>query len=87
MEDWIEKYTNVTDILSEYGWFVAPFITGGEFAEIEKVCHKIKYSLISPEDINYSINKVISPVIFHPNFRAFSVYKAISTNHLNKFLI
>jgi hypothetical protein len=85
MEDWIEKYKNVTETLSEYGWFVAPFITGREFMEIEKVCRKIEHSLIPSADINTSINKVISPVIFHPNFRAFSVYKAITTNHLNKF--
>ncbi|QQX76476.1 MULTISPECIES: hypothetical protein [Aequorivita] len=85
MENWSENYSKVTAILSKYGWFISPVLTGGEFIEIEKICEKISNSKIPENEINKEINKVIAPIIFHPNYRAFLVFKAIKLTHLNKF--
>ncbi len=85
MRKWIEQYNRVTDILSKHGWFIVPMMTGGEFAEIENLCKKIDEAIIPKSGINTEINKVITPIIFHPNYRAFTVFKFITLNHLNKY--
>lgn len=85
MQSWFDHYNSTTEILSKYGWFVVPFMTGGDFEEIQKVCHEIEETDLNVQIINEKINTVLTPIIFNPNFRAFSVFKYIKLNHLNKF--
>lgn len=87
--DWLEKYPKLSKILLDYGWFVAPYILGGDFKRIESLCDYIISNPPSNEDdkkiIEAKIDAALSDVVFHPQFRAFFVFRSISLSYVKEY--
>ena len=39
--DFIIKFNRIADVLLDYGWFGSPYLSGGEFDKIYKMCNDI----------------------------------------------
>lgn len=85
--DFIIKFNRIADVLLDYGWFGSPYLSGGEFDKIYKMCNDIieGKAKLTREEIEENIFETLMPVIFHPEYRAFYVHRAKELPHLKKF--
>ncbi len=87
--EWLEKFEPLCMRLLELGWFVPPFITGHDFEKLETVCDKIQIEEDTKEqdkkNLEREIDFVLSDIAFHPNFRAFFVYRTLELEHFSEF--
>lgn len=89
MPQFVTEFKEVSSVLIDYGWILSPYMTGGEFDKVITYCTKIKEN--SPEtkkkrkEIEDHINQILGSIIFHPNYRAFFVYRSKELLHIKKY--
>ncbi len=83
----VHKFMLISEVLMDYGWFASPYMSGGDFNQIFELCRAIQEKKIdlSKEDVEEKMYDILMPVIFHPNYRAFYIYRAKELLHLQKF--
>ncbi|WP_179006077.1 hypothetical protein [Winogradskyella forsetii] len=85
MNNYLDEYKYVSEVLSKYGWFINGEIIGGDFDRIKLLCEEIESKNYDKDTCNEKINYLLSPIIFNPYSRAFVNYRFLILPHLNKF--
>lgn len=83
----VQKFKFISEVLRDYGWFASPYLSGADFNEVLEHCriiHENKAN-VTKEQVDEKMYDILMPVIFHPNFRAFYIYRAKELPHLQKF--
>jgi hypothetical protein len=87
--EWLAKYKPLSDVLMEYGWFVAPFIIGSEFRSIEAVAEHAKNHPPQNSDdrrlIEVMIHEALCETVFHPNYRARAIWLGLKLDHFKDY--
>jgi hypothetical protein len=87
--EWLTKYKPLSDVLMEYGWFVAPFIVGYEFRRIEAVAeHAMNHPPQTSDEkrlIEDMIHEALCETVFHPNYRARAVWLGLKLDHFKDY--
>ncbi len=86
---WLEKYKPLSDVLMEYGWFVAPFLVGWEFKGVEAVVEHIKtHPPANPDDrlrIEAMIHQSLCDTVFDPGYRARPIWVGLRLDHFREY--
>lgn len=87
--EWLAKYKLLSDVLMEYGWFVAPYIIGSEFRRIEAVAEHARSHAPQTNDdrrlIEAMIHEALCDTVFHPNYRARTVWLGLKLDHFRDY--
>lgn len=87
--EWLAKYKPLSDVLMDYGWFVAPFILSPEFRRIEAVAeHARNHVPQTSEDkrrIEAMIHEALCDTVFHPNYRSRAVWLGLKLDHFRDY--
>lgn len=79
-QHYLATYEPLCNTLCKVGWFVAPYMTQWEYDELTKICKEIdkEINLDSAKKKQYifKINNLLSKTVFHPNYRAFFLYRS-----------
>jgi hypothetical protein len=76
------EYREASKVLIEYGGLVAPMMLGGEWSALLAFCRHV--SQAPPLDdrergeVESRINELVENGVFHPNFRAYLIYRALA---------
>lgn len=87
--EWTSAFFACSKVLMRYGWFVAPYITGGEFERLKATCDRLER--IEPSDAaaladaELAIFRVLSDAAYHPNNRAKYVRHALRLAHVREY--
>ncbi|MEI9899206.1 MAG: hypothetical protein WDN31_02685 [Hyphomicrobium sp.] len=87
--EWLAKYKPLSDAFMTYGWFVAPFIIGAEFKEVEETAAYI--AAHPPADdrdrqaIEDRIYRALCEPTFHPVNRARATWYGNQLRHFREF--
>lgn len=86
---WLEKYPKISKTLLDYGWFVAPYLLGHDFDRLEQLYDRINSNPPKSENdrklIESKINEILSDIAFHPQFRAFFVFRSLTLPHVREY--
>lgn len=88
MEDsWLKEFKMCSNVLMQYGWFVAPYINGISFERVKKLCFEIENNQKSrnSDEIDDMIFYSLADSVFHPNYRAKYVCHSMKISHFNQF--
>jgi len=89
MPQFIADFKEVSSILLEYGWFISPYMTGGEFEKIHDFCSKIRDSTskgnVDKKAITENINLIMTDIIFQPSYRAFFVFRSKELPYIKEY--
>ncbi len=84
-----QNYREVSDVLLEYGCMITPYMLGGEMDALISACRRVKSTPpASDEDratVERELHDLLTNCVFHPNYRAFYVFRAMSLPHLREF--
>ena len=88
-QEFIYKYKEITETLSEYGWIISPYMIGKDFNKVYALVLKIRNNS-NPTQTEKTvfleeINQLLTDIIFHPLFRAFFVVRAKELQYLKSF--
>ncbi len=87
--EWLAKFKPLSDVLMEYGWFVAPYIIGAEFRVIEGVVEHVKNHPPQTSDdrrvIETMIHDALCEPVYHPNYRARAVWLGLKLDHFREY--
>lgn len=89
ISQWIQKYPIITAKLEDYGWFVAPYVVGEEFAELNALSQFIDAN--PPADLNakrvieQKIFERLCDVAFSNQVRARYVWLGLQTPHFKEY--
>lgn len=85
----LKSFPSLTSLLSDYGWFVPPFINGEEHRRIENLVDYIHANPPIDDDARRStenkIHKELLDVVFSCQVRARYVWLALRTPHISKY--
>ena len=88
-QDFLNTYEPTCQTLSKFGWFVAPYMLHREFIEIKMLCtafdHEINPDAPKKKEYQNKLNILINDAVFHPNYRAFFIYRSKQTPHLKEY--
>jgi len=81
MDDFETEYSRVSTVLMEYGGLVAPFIVGCDWRTLQDRCALISANppttAADRDRAETDLNDCIANSVFHPNYRAFYVYRSL----------
>ncbi|MDK2801662.1 MAG: hypothetical protein PWQ70_3281, partial [Clostridiales bacterium] len=87
--EYITKFKEMSKQLIEYGWFPVPYMSGAEFDALYRFCQSIAGNPPkdnqAKESVKLKINRILTDVVFHPNYRSFYVVRAKEVPHVSKF--
>lgn len=87
-DEFENQYREVSGVLLEYGCMVAPYLLGGEWNALRAECARIRASPPSTADERARVERVLDEhltgSVYHPNYRAFYVHRAITLPHLKE---
>jgi hypothetical protein len=76
------EYQQASNVLLEYGGLVAPMLLGGEWAALRAFCQQVSQTPPSDDreraQVESQINGLVENGAFHPNFRAYLIYRALA---------
>jgi hypothetical protein len=83
------QYQEASRVLLEYGCMVAPYILGGEWNALLKVCTEIRRapptSEVERAKVERQLDELLTGCVYHPNYRAFYVHRMLTLPHLSDF--
>lgn len=86
---WLATYKPLSDLFMTYGWFVAPYIIGAEFAEVEQTAEYIRNNPPqNDQDRSVVENKIYNALcdaVFHPVNRARATWYGNKLNYFRNF--
>ncbi|MGK3988214.1 hypothetical protein WME99_34550 [Sorangium sp. So ce136] len=89
MDEYASEYRVVSKFLMDYGGLVSPFLLGGEWNALSKYCKSVLANPPStPADtaaVERAVDEILVSGIYHPNHRAFYVYRSLQLPHLREF--
>ncbi|WP_437649825.1 hypothetical protein [Sorangium sp. So ce362] len=89
LDEYASEYRTVSKFLMEYGGLVAPFLLGGEWNALAAYCKSVQAKPpSSPAEVaavERKVDEILVAHIYHPNFRAFYVYRASQLPHIRAF--
>jgi hypothetical protein len=87
-DPFVTEYRAVSTVLLEYGCMVAPNILGGEWRVLRECCDAVRRTPPpTPEaraQVERQIDELLTNCAYHPNYRAFGVYRAMTLPHLKE---
>lgn len=84
--DFLITLEELNPTLIEYGWFITPQMKQPEIKKVEIYCSGLSGpSAPSKSQIQEDFYNMFESTLFHPNYRAFYVYRAMKLPHLQEF--
>ena len=85
---WLAKYKPLSNAFMAYGWFVAPFLIGAEFAAVEETGDFIAQNPPQNDQDRKAIEEriyrsLVEPA-FNPGYRARATWYGTQLNHMRR---
>lgn len=89
LPEFVEKFDYINKTLIDYGWIISPHMIGVDFEKTFQLCQNLNTNKpITNDDKARSlneINKLLTPILFHPLTRAFFVFRSKEVKYLSDF--
>lgn len=84
--DFLINLEELNPKLINYGWFITPQMTRSEINRLEVYCSNLDSPNVpSKSKIQEDLNELFEGIVFHPNYRAFYIYRSMKLPHLREF--